>query len=163
AGDKTVGTASTLVDYMRGQSQYEMLDTNTNKLYRTRLARLGDIVDTAPVYLGAPFYQFVDPGYAAFKTAKAGRARAVVVSGNDGMLHAFNAATGAERWAFVPTAVIPNMYRLADAGYAATHRNFVNGRLVWSDVCFANCSDAGSADWHTVLMGGLGGGGRSYY
>ena len=163
AGDKTVGTASTLVDYLRGQSQYEIQDTNTNKLYRFRLARLGDIVDTAPLYLGAPFYQFVDPGYSAFKTAKAGRAKTVFVSGNDGMLHAFNAVSGLERWAFVPTVVMPNMYRLADAGYAGNHRNYVNGRLVWSDVCFANCTDPATADWRTILMGGLGGGGRSYY
>jgi Tfp pilus tip-associated adhesin PilY1 len=34
---------------------------------------------------------------------------------NDGMLHAFHAATGTEHWAYIPSAVVPDPYKLADA------------------------------------------------
>ena len=169
---KTTYLGDTLVNFLRGDSQFEINDDPSTSLYRTRLARLGDIVDSQPVYVAGPFYQYADPGYANFKSTKAGRKKTVFVAANDGMLHAFKADTtngnfdsdsGEERWAFVPTVVMPNMFALADINYSGTHRNYVNGRLVWSDVCFANCTDAGTADWHTILMGGLGGGGRGYY
>ena len=79
------------------------------------------------------------------------------------MLHAFNADTGEERWAFVPTPVMPNMYWLADLNYATNHHNYVNGRLVYSDVCTANCTNPATAVWKTILMGALNGGGRGIY
>ena len=121
------------------------------------------------MFVGKPYYLYGDPGYAAWKASVAtarDAAKTVFVSANDGMLHAFDADTGVERWAFVPTAVMPNMYWLADAAYASNHHNYVNGRLVWSDVCFGTavtCADAATADWHTILMGALNGGGRGYY
>ena len=40
---------------------------------------------------------------------------------NDGMLHAFDASTGNERWAFVPSFVMSNMWKLADTDYATAH------------------------------------------
>ena len=90
---------------------------------------------------------------------------------NDGMLHAFSALAegsvpgGTERWAYVPSMVIPNMWRLADESYATMHTNFVNGSPAISDVCTANClvTDTGTAVWRTILVGGLNQGGRGYY
>jgi type IV pilus assembly protein PilY1 len=82
---------------------------------------------------------------------------------NDGMMHAFAADTGIERWAYVPSMVIPNMWKLADKNYATLHLNFVNGSPITSDVCVSNCADAGTAVWKTILVAGLNGGGRGYY
>jgi type IV pilus assembly protein PilY1 len=153
-----------LVNYLRGQTQY-MTTTTTPNLYRERKATLGDVVDTQPVFVGKPYFNYSDPGYATWKsaTAQQNRAKTVFVGANDGMLHAFNADTGDERWAYVPTPVMPNMYWLADNNYATNHHFFADGRLVYADVCVANCSDAGTADWRTILMGGLSGGGRGFY
>ena len=80
----------------------------------------------------------------------------VYVGANDGMLHAFNAATGAEAWAYIPTIVMPYLYKLADAGYATNHRFYVDGPITVGDAY------NGSA-WKTVLIGGLGGGGKGFY
>ena len=158
----TVATGDTLVDYLRGQSRYEYPDVSDPSLYRQRKAILGDIVDNQPVFVGKPYFQYTDPGYTAFKTAQSGRLKTLYVSANDGMLHAFDADTGVERWAFVPTTVMPNMYWLADLGYTANHHNYANGRITFSDVCTANCT-LSTATWKTILMGALNGGGRGIY
>jgi type IV pilus assembly protein PilY1 len=80
----------------------------------------------------------------------------VYVAANDGMLHAFNASTGAEAWAYVPELVLPNLYKLADKNYGNQHRYFADGTPVVGDV------KAGGA-WRTILVAGLNGGGRGYY
>jgi type IV pilus assembly protein PilY1 len=86
-------------------------------------------------------------------------------------MHAFAADTGIERWAYVPSMVIGNMWRLADKNYATSHRNYVNGSPTTSDVCTANCTcdtacvaGGGAAPvWKTILVAGLNGGGRGYF
>ncbi|SFI20357.1 type IV pilus assembly protein PilY1 [Collimonas sp. OK307] len=165
ASDKIAATGDTLVSFLRGQTQYESQTGSTANLYRHRLAILGDIVDTSPAFLGAPTFTYTDPGYDAWanSSTQQGRAKTIFAGANDGMLHAFNAATGVERWAFVPSPVMTNMYWLADLTYTTNHHFYVDGALVTSDVCVSNCSDATKADWRTILMGGLNGGGRGYY
>ena len=80
----------------------------------------------------------------------------VYVGANDGMLHAFNAATGVEQWAYIPAMLIPSLYKLADTTYATNHRFYVDGQVTVGDAY------NGSA-WKTILIGGLGGGGKGIY
>ncbi len=77
--------------------------------------------------ISSPVFSYPYPGYSNFKTAQASRAGTVYMGANDGMMHAFAADTGVERWAYVPSMVIPNMWKLADTNYATLHVNFVNG------------------------------------
>lgn len=170
---KTLAAGENLVNYLRGQTGFEERSSNTaqNRLYRFREATLGDILESQPFFMGKPVFSYSDSGYSAFKAANASRSGNVYVGANDGMLHAFESETGIERWAFVPTAVIPNMWRLADKNYSTMHTNFINGSPTVSDICVENCScdqacvDAGGSApvWKTVLVGGLSAGGRSYY
>lgn len=170
---KTAAAGENLVNFLRGQTGYEDRSSNTaaNRLYRFREATLGDALESQPFFMGKPMFSYSDPGYTTFKTAHASRAGSVYMGANDGMLHAFNSENGVERWAYVPTAVIPNMWRLADKNYPTMHTNFINGSPAVSDICVENCScdqacvDAGGADpvWKTVLVGGLNAGGRSYF
>lgn len=156
---KTLAAGANLVSYLRGQTGLEMERTgNTDKLYRKRDATLGDAIESQPAYVGKPASKFADAGYAAFITAKTSRPKTVYMGANDGMLHAFNAVDGTERWAFVPTPVIPNLSRLADKNYSSIHTNYVNGRPVITDVY-----DSASSSWKTILVAGLNGGGRGYY
>ena len=162
-----------LVNFLRGQTGYEERGSNnaSNRLYRFREATLGDALESQPVYLSKPVFHYADPGYSAFKASEASRAGTVYIGANDGMLHAFDSEDGEERWAFVPTAVIPNLWKLADKNYATGHANFVNGSPTITDICTANCTCdeacvAGGGDapvWKTILVGGLNGGGRSFY
>jgi type IV pilus assembly protein PilY1 len=85
----------------------------------------------------------------------------IYVGGNDGMLHGFNATTGQEEFAFIPSEVIKNLHRLTGQNYTgAAHQYFVDGSPVVRDVYFGDGSDEG---WRTVLIGTLRAGGRSIF
>lgn len=165
ATQQTAAEGVNLVNFLRGQYGYENRSTNVtdNRLFRYREAVLGDALESQPAYLDKPVFGYTDPGYSAFKSTHTSRAGTVYMGTNDGMLHAFAGDTGVERWAYVPSMVIPNMWKLADFNYATLHTNYVNGSAITSDVCTANCSDAGTAVWKTILVAGLNGGGRGYY
>ncbi|HEY8100131.1 MAG TPA: PilC/PilY family type IV pilus protein [Burkholderiaceae bacterium] len=162
---QTAAAGTNLINYLRGQNGYEDRNTNAaaNRLYRAREAVLGDALESQPAFLSKPVFSYPYPGYSAFVTAQAGRAGTVFMGANDGMMHAFAADTGIERWAYVPSMVIPNMWKLADKNYGTAHANFVNGSPVTTDICTANCTDAATAVWKTILVAGLNGGGRGYY
>lgn len=127
--------------------------------YRLRQHILGDIVGGAPVYVRRPPFQYTENSYAAFVTANASRQGVVYVAANDGMLHAFNGDTGQELWAYVPTMVMDRMYRLADNDYANRHEYLANGAPVVGDIYVPGSPGT----WKTILVAGLGAGGRGYY
>ncbi|MFZ2160596.1 MAG: PilC/PilY family type IV pilus protein [Sideroxyarcus sp.] len=164
-----------LLSFLRGQTGYEMRSSNAtgDKLYRVREAVMGDALESQPAYISNPVFNYTYSGYSDYKVAKAGRFGTVFVGSNDGMLHAFVAATdtsdpdevgGRERWAYVPSMVIPNLWKLADTSYNTKHTNYINGSVNIADICVAtDCTVATAADWRTILVGGLNGGGRGYY
>jgi type IV pilus assembly protein PilY1 len=145
-----------LVNFLRGDAAYEAETNITNPLYRERAAKLGDIINASPVYLKKSPLKYTDSGYTSFVTATGGRKGMLYAAANDGMLHAFDASTGAELWAFVPSFVMPNLYKLADTDYRNRHRYFVDGSPIVADIY------TGSA-WKTILVGGLNAGGKGYY
>jgi type IV pilus assembly protein PilY1 len=67
---------------------------------------------------------------------------------------AFDSGDGREAIAYVPSALYPKLNRLTDPGYS--HEYFVDSSVTFMDAFFAG-------DWHSVLLGGLGGGGQSIY
>lgn len=154
AGTTTGAGGLNLVNYLRGDRSNE--GTPRTRYYRSRTHVLGDIVNSTPVYVQAPVRNYADTGYAAYKSAQASRTAMIYVGANDGMVHAINASTGAEGWAYIPSVLLPNLYKLADKNYAANHSYFVDGQITQADV-YANGS------WRTILVGGLGGGGRAYW
>lgn len=150
------------VTYLRGDHAGEGTAVGN---FRKRDTVLGDIVSSSPLVVGPPVYwgSFADSiegtgsDYNAFKTANSGRTTMVYVGANDGMLHGFNANTGEENFAYIPSAVIENLYLLTGQSYTGSaHRYFVDGTPVSADVYF-------DGNWHTVLIGTLGGGGRSLF
>lgn len=168
ADQRTPAVGANLVNYLRGQRGFEGFQANdAGKLYRARDHVLGDIVDAQPVYVKAPFASYQDAGYDAFKTSNANRTPMLYVAANDGMLHAFRAGTGttdaeggSEAWAIVPSSVLPRMYNLASSEYSINHRFLVDGTPTAGDVLDAR---VGAGTWRTILVGGLGAGGRGYY
>ncbi len=158
ATQKTNAVGANLVNFIRGQTGYENRTTNAaaNRLYRSRAHVLGDIVSAEAVYVKKPLYTYSDAGYASFVTANTNRQGMVYVAANDGMMHAFNADTGAESFSYIPTTMLPNLYKLADFNYSAQHRYFVDGTPVVGDAYFGG-------GWKTILVGGFNGGGRGFY
>ena len=154
-----------LVNYLRGQSGNEGFSVGSlANLFRKRTFVLGDIIDSQAVYVQAPFANYAENGYDAFKGANSGRAPMLYVGANDGMLHAFYASqnladplAGTEAWAVIPSAVLPNMYKLADVAYSrGQHEFLVDGTPVVGDAFIGGT-------WKTMLVGGLNSGGKGYY
>ncbi len=93
-------------------------------MFRARSSILGDIIGSAPTYAGTPAASIADTGYSTFYNTYSGRTPMVYVGANDGMLHAFNANTGAEVFAYVPNAVFSNLNQLTSVSYA--HQLYVD-------------------------------------
>jgi type IV pilus assembly protein PilY1 len=156
AAAKAAAPGEPLVNFLRGDRSHEGTELETEKYFRKRTYLLGDIVNSEAVYVRKAMFNYVDSGYASFKAGTETRRAMVYVGANDGMLHAFDATTGDELWAYVPTAVFPRLYRLADKAYETRHTYFVDSTPVVSDVKIGG-------QWRTILVGGLGAGGRAYY
>ncbi len=186
----TAGEQQDVLNYIRGDKSKEEATAAGVAIvggkYRVRTKLLADIVDSEAVYVGKPGGEYLDqfnPGYAAFKTAKAARLPVIYVGANAGQLHAFNAVVdpadtnianaGKEIMAFVPSLTYagPNNTPIVDGLRSLTltntfvHHYFVNATPSVRDVDF-NTVDGRmttTPDWHSLLVGGLGKGGRGYY
>ena len=165
--ERETASGANLVNFIRGDQSLE------GTLYRDRESVLGPIVDASPVFVGKPPFTYTDDGYNSFKANQNSRCPVVYAAANDGMLHAFSAKTGTgstcqaggtELWAYVPRAIMGELYRLADTEYRSKHRFFVNGTPVVGDISLsAEASGTDEPEWSTILVGGFGAGGRGYY
>lgn len=178
------------VAYLRGHSVNDGTGTftcstpnpttgSTILKFRSRtVSVLGDVINSNPVYVGAPTAGYADadhPGYSSFQANFKTRKPVVYVGANDGMLHGIDtsvvAATnlptsdaGKEVIAYVPSMVYDNLSRLTDTSYNAngSHRYFVDSSPMVGDVCTASCT-LSTAVWKTLLVSGLGAGGKGFF
>ncbi len=139
------------LEFLRGDSTNE----GPNGLkFRARKSKLGDIVNSAPTFVGPPSKNIADPSYIAFKTAKANRKPVVYVGANDGMLHGFNANTGQELFGYVPAALYEHLPKLTARNY--THRYFVDSSPNVQDVYWGT-------SWKSILVSGMGHGAKGIF
>ena len=131
-GDSTVGPKR--LNFVRGDRSNE---DPYGALYRARDSVLGDILHANIV-----FWQHVS-----------GQQR-LYVGANDGMLHVFDAATGQEVFAYIPSILIATLKNLSTKLYV--HTFFVDGGLSIADFTFAD-------GVKTILVGSLGAGGKGLY
>jgi type IV pilus assembly protein PilY1 len=119
---------------------------------------LGDIVNSAPFYVGAPPFGYRDnfeaTAYSSFALANKGRAPVLYVGANDGMLHAISAADGKELFAYIPSQVYGDLTRLTSPAY--THRYYVDGSPTAGDVYYDGA-------WRTVLVSGMRAGAKGLF
>ncbi len=161
------GKGALRLDYLRGDAANE----NSSGGFRERpTSKLGDIINSAPVYVGEPHFRYRDNWgtgepesctgceYSAFKLTKSFRDPMIYVGANDGMLHGFKAEGTTdlleEKLAYVPSPVHKNLSKLTDPGYS--HRYYVDGSPTYGDAFYAGA-------WHSVLVGGLNHGGQGIY
>ncbi len=178
------GRGEERVAYIRGDRSLEG-DNDTNLRRRNSNTVIGDIINSSPVIVGTPAYlayladAIEAPDRASYKnysdfreahrklvinpdtgTVVSGtRKEMIYVGGNDGMLHGFNADTGKEEFAFIPTEVIKNLYRLTGKNYSGgEHQYFVDGSPIVRDVYLSD-----ELGWRTVLIGTLRAGGKALF
>lgn len=147
-----------LVNYLAGDRTYE------STYFRQRTHILGDIVSSEAAYEAAPLFLYGDANYSAYAASMASRAGVAYVAANDGMLHAFDAASGKENWAYIPSYVLPNLYLLADKNYSSNHQFLLDATPAIGDICpNAPASTCSASQWKTILVGGMNRGGKGYY
>lgn len=154
ASQKTALVSQDVLSYLRGDGSKEV---NAGGIYRNRETKLGDIVNSAPYYSPDPGKLNQGYGtteYSTFIAGKTTRTPLVYVGANDGMLHAFDAATGVEKFAYIPASVYPNLINLTKTTY--DHQYFVDGKLNEGDAYL-------SGAWKTILVGTTGAGAKSVF
>ena len=149
---KTDGLGAARLNYLHGEQALE--NSQPEGIFRSRVSLLGDIVNSQPLYVGAPSSAGFGSDYKQFYEAYKNRAPAVYVGANDGMLHAFDAVTGQEWFAYLPAALMGGLNQLSAPDYQ--HRPYVDGLLTASAARL-------SAGWKTVLVSSLGGGAQGLF
>ena len=157
-------TGQARLNYLRGDRANE---SPNGLLFRTRVSVLGDIVNSAVVFSGAPSQDISDPSYAAFLSTYGARKHALFVGANDGMLHAFDPDNGSvtghpggnELFGYIPSWMIPKLAALTSPSYV--HQSYVDATPAVAEAKVGTTSANGI--WKTVLVGGTGGGGAGVY
>lgn len=172
----TSQSRSNFIAYLRGDRDQEL---NKGGVYRNRTYLLGDIVNSKPTAVASPsrpYYDSYNPGYGAFKRKWSTRSTVVYVGANDGMMHAFDGSLssttrGMELFAYIPSFVYGSSSTASTTGLASlgnpsfTHHYFVDATPLSFDIDLSNTynSSTSTPDWRTVIIGGLGKGGKGYY
>ena len=138
--------------------------------------KMGDIVNSTPTFYGPPNrtrrnglkFPSGTKAYANFSETHANRQGIVYLAANDGMLHAFNSDDGDEEFAFIPDSVIQGTYNnrikgLLDFNYSHEYVNDLSPSLEDIYVDTTGFESSGNRDWVTILIGGLGGGGKGMF
>jgi len=120
-----------VVNYLKGDRSKEIQNGGT---LRDRVHVLGDIINSSPIHDSVT--------------------NTVFVGANDGMLHAFSGANGAEQFAYVPAGLnFANLKTFADKDYK--HRFFVDGQVV--------VSSRRQTPNKSIVVGSLGRGGKGLF
>lgn len=176
-----------VISYIRGNRTGE-----TSGVYRSRAFLLGDTINAEPLIITEPSNAYSDTGYKVawicntpnngdtcppYVQTQENRTRIILQPSNDGMVHAFNALSGMEEWAYIPGFLINSEN---DPGNSSTsllntrtrqngfnHYYMVDATPVVGDADFNKAGNASGStstpDWRTIVVGGLGKGGRGYY
>ena len=132
---QTAALTPDVANYIRGDRSKEL--PAALGVFRNRTSLLGTVVNSSPVYV---------------KTDDT--VETVYVGANDGMLHAFNATNGAERFAYVPRGIdLADLKEYSNPTYG--HRFFVDGSII--------TSTKRELASRTVLVGALGRGGKGLF
>ena len=121
--------------FLRGDPSYESRSCANPPCaapqFRNRaITPLGDVINSSPYYVSAPNFGYYDDfeavRYSSFVAAYRARTPVIYMGANDGMLHAINAITGNELFAYVPSAVYADLPKLTDL---ALHAPLLRRRL----------------------------------
>ena len=131
-----------IVDYLRGDTSKEV---QYGGVFRNRQSVMGTTINSTPIY--SPDTNMV------------------YVGANDGMLHAFDAETGAEKFAFIPSSIVKKTGGGAGtlswlANQDSRHRFYMDGNLEITD---KYASDSTMTPGYNYLVGFLGRGGKGLF
>ena len=171
----TTAATNDLINFVRGIDAYWEGAGSTTSV---RSSVLADTFHSELVMVGPPSAAYTTDSsilgkteayyrgknnYLSFMASNALRRKQLYVGANDGMLHAFDENLN-ERWAFIPPSVLSHLREMVAIkgtgpffGTSNTVFN-VDGPITYKDIYSVT-----EGKWKTILMGGLGYGGKSYY
>ena len=178
------GNGSDRVDYLRGKRDNEASPTTETlpRQFRIRKSLLGPVINSQVAYEGGPNggYQDIFPvgspeqaaaaactsgltatgcaSYEKYVKDNINRTPLIYVGANDGMLHAFNASTGSEVWAYVPNMLYGNGQLDQTTNTANSLITSVDDTPLIGDVFMSS-----DTNWHTILVGSMRLGARGIY
>ena len=177
--EPTDSQASDLIDFIRGVDSYNEVNATEESKYKLLSGerwKLGDIYHSELKVIGPPsakssnanvnseaYYRYNNAYQGRFRNGNscggycAQRKNIVYVGANDGLLHAFDAKNGEELWAFLPPMLLSKMRTAISSKSGQSVSIYgVDGSPIVKDIYY-------NYKWRTVLMSGLGMGGRGYF
>jgi len=174
-----------LINFIRGTDTYDQ-DADNNKT--ETIHKLADIYHSNLVIVGAPEAPTNDTGnsnfintdnyyrsnlnYSNFINGNScgglckNRTEVVIAGANNGILHAFRTSDGEELWGFIPPVVLENFERIPSSKANSTNAIYgIDGSPVVKDIYFDDTPNDGANNprWRTVLISGLGAGGKAIF
>ena len=188
--DTTIDEARGLFRFLAGQDFFDYdgdCTTNPQGTVELRDHVLGDIYHSQLIEIGAPnasvefdaqneeaYFRTIN-NYQGFINSHQNRRSVVYAGSNSGLLHAFNAETGQEEWAFLPPVLIGKLPTLINSALdgrvggdkGGSNAIFgVDGSPVVHDVFIKGLEPDGTIstteDWHTILFVPFGRGGSGF-
>ena len=164
---QTSAELQNLADYVRGDRSLE------GQGYRYRGSALGDIINSSPLLVGSGLDSQYDlytgsqtaplngkTSYRSFLADKKARPERLYVGANDGMLHAFNASSGDEEFAYIPKSLLGKFFNFASPTYS--HRYFVDGQLTELDA-YGTVTGNATSRWRNLVVGSTGAGAKTVF
>ena len=173
-----------LINFVRGIDYFGY--GGCDKIDKLREHVLGDMYHSQLIEIGKPngSTSFKAPNeesyfralhnYQSFALGQSGRKNIIYAGANDGMLHAINAETGEEEWAFVPPFIAAKLPTIVNVGLNGTvdgnggsNAIFgVDGSPVIHDMFIKGLTPTGTLEtnpsWHTILFVPYGRGGAGF-
>lgn len=156
------GLGLSRISWLRGDKTTELAQNGNFRNRNNGL--LGDIVNSDLLFVKTLNFSYDalpsgtagQSAYSTYVQANENRVPVIYTGANDGMLHAFNAETGAELFSYVPSASYSKLSWLTSLNY--THRYFVDGNAYAGDAYIG-----ATPSWRTVLLGSMGSGGKGIF
>jgi Neisseria PilC beta-propeller domain len=158
----TTANVATLAPYMNVP-----VAEATRIITYVRSQPLGPFVGSTPAFMDPPSVDPPpDPDYPGFVASNKYRRTLIWIGGNDGMMHALDARTGVEVYAFIPFNLLAKLRALPDGNAIGSPDFFVDSSPKTADVrigtAVANCPDSDLTCWRSYLFFGQGPGGTFY-
>ena len=175
-----------LINFIRGVDTYDQ-DADNNKT--ESIHKLADIYHSELIVVGAPdapassddgssnsqkkdSYYRSQNNYDSFKNGAScggpckNRTEIILAGANNGILHAFDVSNGEELWGYIPPNVLGNLEKIPSSKANSTNAIYgIDGSPVVKDIYFDDTPNDSTDNprWRTVLLGGLGAGGKGLY
>ncbi len=160
----TTANASTLATHLNVSAAEA-----TTLITLVRAQPLGAIIGSTPAMMDTPS---LDPppdddygrtdATGTFAGDHANRRALIFVGANDGMMHAIDARTGYEVWAFIPYNLLPKLRTLSDGQPVEQFEYFVDSSPKLAEVKLDPTNSNPALRWRSLLLFGEGPGGTFY-